>query len=618
MERARSKTATDKNRAQAMALYIGFIERLRTFQVLHPACGSGNFLYIALRSLKDLEHRVNLEAEALGLDRQQPTVGPANVSGIEINNVAAELARVTVWIGEIQWMLDHGYPLDTDPVLRPLENITCTDALVDPDGRPTAWPEVQAIVGNPPFLGVRRMIRDLGEQYTTALRRTYANRGVSGTDLVTFWFERVREAFATTTLERAGLVSTNSIRDGANRAVLDRLVESATLETAWSDEPWVNEGAAVRVSILCAARPGLAVSPTLDGVPVDAIRTDLSASSASGDEGDRDPKRAPIQSENADYATQGPVKAGAFEISGKLARAMLDSPNAHGGDNAAVLRPWLHGDDVTGRPDDMWIIDFDGIDTEQAAARFEAPFQHVLEHVRDKRQRQRDANRKRFWWRHGRAGTDFRAQTKALERYIATLRVSMHRIFVWADSRAFPDSRVLAIASEADSVFGVLHSSVHKAWTLSTCSWHGQGNDPTYNKGTCFERFAFPSLAPLVRSDEGAGPEALKIAEAARELERTRRRWLHPPQWCDHPGTGEPGRGACQPREGHERELAARTPTRLYNDRPAWLAHLHEDLDRAVLTAYGWQDDPSPEEIVNRLVALADERGAAHGLRRPA
>ena len=92
-------------------LYVGFLEVLRTFRMLDPACGSGNFLYLALQTLKDLEHQAILEAESLGLPRQFPAVGPETVHGIEINPYAAELARVTVWIGEIQWMLHHGYNL---------------------------------------------------------------------------------------------------------------------------------------------------------------------------------------------------------------------------------------------------------------------------------------------------------------------------------------------------------------------------------------------------------------------------------------------------------------------------------------------------------------------------
>jgi type II restriction/modification system DNA methylase subunit YeeA len=128
----------------------GFLERLKQFRVLDPACGSGNFLYLALLALKDLEHRVNLEAEALGLGKQLPTVGPEAVLGLEINPFAAELARVTVWIGEIQWMRKNGYGVSENPILKPLDNIENRDALLNTDGTEATWPKADVAIGNPP------------------------------------------------------------------------------------------------------------------------------------------------------------------------------------------------------------------------------------------------------------------------------------------------------------------------------------------------------------------------------------------------------------------------------------------------------------------------------------
>ena len=127
-----------KARKAAQDLHNGFLERLRQARILDPACGSGNFLYLALLALKDLEHRVNLDAEALGLDRQFPSVGPECAKGIEINPYAAELARVTVWIGEIQWMRRNGFEVSREPILRSLDTIECRDALVNPDGSEAA------------------------------------------------------------------------------------------------------------------------------------------------------------------------------------------------------------------------------------------------------------------------------------------------------------------------------------------------------------------------------------------------------------------------------------------------------------------------------------------------
>ena len=137
---AGSPAAQTRLRRQADQALRAFLERLRRFTVLDPACGSGNFLYLALHALKDIEHRVQLEAETLGLARGFPAVGPANVKGIEVNAYAAELARVSVWIGEIQWMRHNGFSNSTNPILDPLDTIECRDAILAPDGRAPDWP----------------------------------------------------------------------------------------------------------------------------------------------------------------------------------------------------------------------------------------------------------------------------------------------------------------------------------------------------------------------------------------------------------------------------------------------------------------------------------------------
>ena len=150
---AGSQAAQTRLRRQADQALRTFLERLRRFTVLDPACGSGNFLYLALHALKDIEHRVQLEAEALGLVRGFPAVGPANVKGVEINAYAAELARVSVWIGEIQWMRRNGFSNSTNPILDPLDTIECRDAVLAPDGSEPDWPQADVVIGNPPFLG---------------------------------------------------------------------------------------------------------------------------------------------------------------------------------------------------------------------------------------------------------------------------------------------------------------------------------------------------------------------------------------------------------------------------------------------------------------------------------
>lgn len=222
-------------RRRAETAYHAYLKELRTFRVLDPACGSGNFLYLALMALKDLEHEVLVQGEAMGFGRSFALIGPEAVKGIEVNPLAVELARASVWIGEIQWRYRRGAPLPENPVLKPLDTVTYSNALVGPLGGEAPWPAADAIVGNPPFLGNKAMLRVLGEGETTRIRSVYAGRVPATADLVCYWFEKARAMIADGTVKRAGLVATNSIRGGANRAVLDRIRDSATIFGAWPD-----------------------------------------------------------------------------------------------------------------------------------------------------------------------------------------------------------------------------------------------------------------------------------------------------------------------------------------------------------------------------------------------
>ncbi|MFJ7723681.1 class I SAM-dependent DNA methyltransferase, partial [Rhodococcus erythropolis] len=334
-------------------LLNGFLERLKTFRVLDPACGSGNFLYLALLALKDIEHRVNLDAEALGFGKQLPTVGPEAVLGIELNPYAAELARVSIWIGEIQWMRKNGYGVSERPILKSLDNIENRDALLNPDGTEATWPKADVAIGNPPFLGNKKMMAELGEDYVQTLRTRYAPRVSGGVDLVTYWFDKAWRAIKGQQLEAAGFVSTNSIRGGANRTVISPIAEQGGIFEAWDDEEWTVDGAAVRVSLMCFKQTS-ATQNKLNGQPVSKIFSDLTAS-VSG----TDITSAKRLAANRALSFQGPVKVGAFDIPGELARQWLKLPiNPNGRPNSDVLFPWANGMDIVRRPADKWIIDF--------------------------------------------------------------------------------------------------------------------------------------------------------------------------------------------------------------------------------------------------------------------
>ncbi|HEU0282875.1 MAG TPA: DNA methyltransferase, partial [Gallionella sp.] len=400
----------------AQAAYQGFMQRLSDFRVLDPACGSGNFLYLALHSLKDIEHRAVLEAEALGLPLGFAGfhTGPHNVLGIEINSYAAELARVTVWIGELQWMLRHGMSPSKNPILKPLNHIACRDAILNEDGSEAQWPTVDAIIGNPPFLGDKKMRSELGDDYAEALRDLYKGRVPGGADLVTYWFEKARAQIAAGKCQRAGLVATNSIRGGANRQVLARICDTTKIFDAWSDEEWINEGAAVRVSLVCfeSVRPelvegradaqtvhaastgsgqastGSARTVWLDGKPVESIHADLTA----GGNGGSDLTSAKPLKENAGWSYFGLCLAGAFKVPSATAQTWLKLPNPHGKPNSDVLKPIYNGSDITRRWAGDWVIDFALMD-EQQAALYEAPFAYVAEHVKPTRINNREAVR---------------------------------------------------------------------------------------------------------------------------------------------------------------------------------------------------------------------------------
>jgi type II restriction/modification system DNA methylase subunit YeeA len=225
--------ARTKAISQAASLVTAFLARLDRFRILDPACGSGNFLYVALQALKDLERRVLVwETTELRTPMRFPTVGPHNVRGIELNSYAAELARVTIWIGEIQWMITNGFAYLKDPVLRPLHAIECRDAVLLEDEHgstePT-WPDADVIIGNPPFLGSKRMRTALGDEYVDRLFTAWDGRVPREADLVTYWHEKARSMIAAGKVRRVGLLATQGIRGGVNRRVLERIKETADI-----------------------------------------------------------------------------------------------------------------------------------------------------------------------------------------------------------------------------------------------------------------------------------------------------------------------------------------------------------------------------------------------------
>ncbi len=628
-EWAKTKAEIAAKPKKAKAAYQTFLLRLNHFRVLDPACGSGNFLYLALIALRNIEKRAHVDAQELGLGAElSMQTGPHNILGLEINEFAAELARVTVWIGDIQWCRRNGYPHAINPILKPLDGIEHRDALLNPDSSEADWPVADVIVGNPPFLGQRFMLRELGRGYVDALRTTYKDRVLGDADLVVYWFEKARAQIEAGKLQAAGLVSTNSIRGGANRKVLEKIVETTRIFEAWSDEEWVNDGAAVRVSLL-GFGPIFPVdrNDRLNGRDASQIYADLSAS-----EGGNLILALPLK-ENSGVAFSGFQMNGPFDITWELGSEWLRQPNPNGKSNSQVLRPYANAKDLTARPRNQWVIDFTGL-AENEAASFELPFQHVFDVVRPEREQKREEYLRKKYWLHKRSSPDLRASVVGLGRFIATPMVSKHRLFVWVPEIQIPENAAIVFARADDTTFGILHSRFHELWSLHQCTWMGAGNDPRYTPTTCFSTFPFPAgltprdtlpspPAPLPQAGEGCATAreraavAETIAAAARHLNQLRENWLNPVEWVDWVITPEeekagfPKRPVAKP--GHEGDLKKRTLTNLYNARPAWLDLAHKALDQAVSTAYGWTDytpEMSDDEILRRLLVLNLERAA--------
>jgi type II restriction/modification system DNA methylase subunit YeeA len=583
----RAKPAKDLTK-----LLTGFAAEIAAVKVLDAACGSGNFLYLSLRLLLDLEKEVITLAGELGVGRFFPSVTPSQLYGIELNEYACELAQITVWIGYIQWLRENGFGFPAEPILKPLHNIRHMDAIMVLDADGTAsepeWPEATVIVGNPPFLGRQKMISELSEQYVEKLRALYDQRVSGGSDLVCYWFEKARAMLEKGMAQRAGLLATNSIRQSANRVVLDRIRQSGGIFLGWSDRPWVLDGASVRVSII-GFDDGTESQRFLDGQPVTNISADLT--------GDMDLTQARRLAENSKIAFVGDTKKGSFDISESVALELMAAPtNPNGRPNRDVIRPLANAHDITQGSRRMWIIDF-GVDMDEAsAALYEKPFEYVREHVKPERDKVRNPTERRKWWLHARPAPDFRAAVASLERFIVTPQVATHRVFAWLRNPTLPAHKLIAFARDDDYFLGVLHSKLHELWSLRLCSWQGVGNDPVYTPTTCFETFPFPWPPGHELQDD---PRLQAIAAAARELVQFRDNWLNPTDCA-------------------EAELKKRTLTNLYNQRPTWLDNSHKQLDAAVCAAYGWPTDISDDEILARLLALNLERAAAGGQGAPA
>ena len=462
-----------------------FAAELASIRVLDPACGSGNFLYVALRRLLDLQKEVIAYAARQGLPEIPLTVGPEQLYGIEVNEYAHELAQVTAWIGYLQWRHENGFAEMDDPVLRPLDNIRHMDAILahDADGNPVEpeWPAAEVIVGNPPFLGDKKMRAELGEKYVRHVRNLYGQRIPGQSDLVCYWFERARDQIARKKSLRVGLLATNSIRQSQNRKVLERIKQDGDISMAWSDREWMLDGAAVNVSMV-GFDDGTQTQRTLDGIMVTTINSNLTSAI--------DLTFAVRLDENSRISFIGTQKNGDFDIDEMLAKRMISSENVSGVSNRDVVKPWVNGNDLTGRPRNRWVIDFGVYLSLEEAIQYEVPFKYLEDNVKGFRLTNHRKAYRDWWWIHAEPRPALRNALILLKRYIATSIVAKHRFFVWLGTDVIPDKRLTVIARDDDYFFGALSSKIHLIWSLAQGST--LEDRPSYTPTTTFETFPFP------------------------------------------------------------------------------------------------------------------------------
>jgi hypothetical protein len=644
--------------AEAIDVLTDFRRRLCNIEVLDPACGSGNFLYVALEHLKRLEAEINDALESLGESQQALhetglTVDPHQLKGIELNPRAAAITDLVLWIGYLQWYFRTwgAATLPPEPVIKRFHNIEYRDALlaydtVEPaidehgnarttwDGttkrhpvtgedvpdesarrpvlayinaRRAEWPLADFIIGNPPFLGNWRMRGELGDGYAETLRSVYSEVPETA-DYVMYWWHRAAERVCAGQTRRFGFITTNSLRQTFQRRVMiPHLTDTshpASLVFAIPDHPWVDSygGAAVRIAMTAleaGTREGLLLRVEREepGEEEGAAKVEFSE------------RRGLIHPD----LTIGPNIAIAIPLRANE-RLSATGVKLHGSGFLVTeekarelglgklpeldqyIRHYRHGRDITSRPRGLMVLDLDSLEIEEVRTNFPAVYQHVLTTVKPERDVNREPSRRQFWWRFGRRNTELRSALRGLRRYIATPETAKHRFFVFLDSSILPDNMLINIAISDGFALGVLSSRVHVAWALAAGGRLGFGNDPRYNKTRCFEPFPFPDASEPQRERIRFLGEQLDAHRKRRQEAYLNLTLTEMYNVVEELRAGEPLSAESQ--IIHERGLIS------------VLRDLHDDIDRAVAEAYGWPSNLSNEDILFRLVELNAARAA--------
>ena len=543
---------------------VSLLDELCDFKVLDPSCGCGNFLYVAYRELRGLEQELKekITTTAATTGMQAPS-GPLpyyplhNLHGIDIEGIAVLIARLTLWMGQRQMIDRYGAAEDPLPLVD-MSSIRRADALA------AEWPEVEAIVGNPPFLVSQLLRGALGDEYLGCLSNTF---GVGIKDLCVYWFRKAQDHLKPG--QRAGLVGTNSVsQNRARSASLEYILANGGVITdAVSSQKWPGE-AKVHVSIVNWVK-----SPS--GTPQDYVLDGISAANINSSLRDENPNswEAQTLTANKNLCFQGPIPVGkGFIIDEPLARTLLADSSI---ENQRVVRRYLTGDDITEdvrQAPTRWTIDFGSMPLEHAG-KFPAALKVIRERVKPEREQNKDRGFREKWWLFGRPRTEMRSALSEKNRYIAGGSQGKRLLVSWQDSTTCPSNLTNVFAFDDDYSMGILLSKTHDAW-----AWHRSSTLETrlrYTPTSVFETFPWPDpVSPTQRE---------AVAELSRAVVERRQ------QICAAEEFGL---------------------TKLYNlvDDGAYadLKKLHKQLDEAVAACYGWPKAVAqdPREIVQRLTQL--------------
>jgi hypothetical protein len=517
---------------------------LRKYKVLDPACGSGNFLYIAFQEMKRLEKQLmDLIAKhaksAKDLQGAQISmVSPMQLYGLEIKPFAVELARLTLEIGRKVAVNKFNLPEDVLPLDNLNQNIICADALF------TDWPQVDAIIGNPPFTGGKYLRRDYGDEYAEKVYKAFPD--VKGQpDFCVHWFRKSQEQPAL----RIGLVATNSISQGVSREASLKYIDAngGIIHDAISTQVWSGQ-ANVHVSIVNWVKDKPPKEKFLDEKPVSIIINSLDTAF--------DVLEACVLQQNKSLSFEScGLRGKGFIISKDDAQAWIKANP----ENSKILKPMIDGNALVNRFQPLdWVIDFFDMPIEEAMS-YKLPFQRALETVKPEREKNNRESRRKYWWHFGEKCPNMRKAFKGLHSYFAVPKVAKYTLFQAISVDILPCEANMVVASDDFCILGVLNSKLHRDWVKAQCST--LKGDTRYTNTTCFETFPFLWDAP----------EKLKqpVRDIMTELEAYRMDEMKTRQWGI---------------------------TKLYNaffhEPASKLCQLHKKLDEAVCKVYGWKYSP--------------------------